>query len=229
MEIILALLSRVVDNAWTVGKKTWDDIIFALQGKKIAVLGQRAVGKSSLLKCAFEEKDLEDLEKYIQTLISKEVVRKHLKFDELDIRLKTTKDVSGSEEALLEWKTLFSESDIILYLVRTDKLFNNDNEHIERVTRDMEYLGEWMKDSQSKKQVFIVGNHWYDDDDLKFMKLIYKSESGSYRDEFNDLDIVKHMKRLAGGADKVKVALGCLKNYNLGIKLINEIFKQVEK
>lgn len=201
----------------------WENIKYALKGKKITVLGARAVGKTTLLK--YMEKGIL-IERYKQTLDKQEVERTRIKLGDLDIRLKKTDDVSGDKAAYGVWKKLFEEADLIFYVVRTDMLLKQDSSTEKRAEDDLRQIQGWIKECNSKKQFFIVGNHWDTDPDFKNLT---SSQMGNYVDRFRSLPVVKKMTQLAGGAATVKVALGSLATEKDSDTLITTIFRQVDK
>lgn len=201
----------------------WENITYALKGKKIAVLGARAVGKTTLLK--YMEKGIL-IERYKQTLDRQEVERTRIKLGDLDIRLKKTDDVSGDKAAYGVWKKLFEEADMIFYVVRTDMLLKHDSSTEKRAEDDLRQIQGWVKECSTKKQFFIVGNHWDTDPDFKNLT---SSQLGDYVDHFRALPVVKRMTQLAGGAATVKIALGSLATERDSDTLITTIFRQVEK
>ncbi len=220
--LLLIIVFSVGVGGTTVACK-WDDINYALKGKKIAVLGARAVGKTTLLK--YLEKGIL-IERYKQTLDKEEVERTRIKLGDLDIRLRKTDDVSGDQSAYGGWKKLFDESDLILYIVRTDDLLKRDPATEKRCEDDFKQIQGWIKESKRRKQFFIVGNHWSDDPEFKSLG---PDQMGNYVDRFMALPVVKTMTQRAGGAATVKVALGSLATERDADFLITRIFKQVEK
>lgn len=219
--IIIAFSVGVVGGG-TVACK-WDDINYALKGKKIAVLGARAVGKTTLLK--YLAKGIL-IERYVQTLDKKDVERTRVKLGDLDIHLKQTHDVPGTPDAYGVWKNLFDASDLIFYIVRTDKLLKRDPATEKRCEDDLKQIRGWIQESQIRKQFFIVGNHWSSDPEFKSLGA---DQMGNYSDRFKALPVVKKMILLAGGAATVKVALGSLATERDADFLITRIFEQVEK
>jgi GTPase SAR1 family protein len=203
----------------------WETIVYSLKGKKIAVLGARRVGKTTLLK--YMEKGIL-IERYKQTRNKDEIERTRIKLGDLDILIKKTDDVSGDEGTYGVWGKLFKEADLVLYIVRTDRLLAQDSATEKRSQNDLEQIKIWIKElgATERKQFFIVGNHW--DSDARFKNLT-PDTIGDYQHEFTSLPIVKKITQLAGGAAKVKVALGSLANEQDADNLIKEIFRQVEK
>ena len=121
---------------------------------------------------------------------------------------------------------LFKESDLILYIVRTDLLLNHDSFTEKRAEDDLQQIKEWIKGSNSKKQFFIVGNHWNTD---PIYKNLTPDQKGDYQDKFTSLPVVKRMTLLAGGSSTVKVVLGSLASEADADTLISTIFRQVNK
>ena len=201
----------------------WENVMYALKGKKIAVLGARAVGKTTLLK--YMEKRIL-IERYKQTLDKQEIERTRIELGGLDIILKKTDDVSGDKAAYGAWKKLFEEADLVLYIIRTDMLLKHDLTTEKRVENDLKQVQGWIKECDLKKQFFIVGNHWDSDPDFKNLT---PDQMGNYVDIFRSLPVVKKMTQLAGGAATVKVALGSLATERDSDALITNIFRQVEK
>lgn len=218
--IIPIIISLAVGISGTTVVFKWDDIANYLQGKQIAVLGARGVGKTTLLK--YIEKDM--IGKHGQTIAKQEIESKHLKLGNIDIRLKKTEDVPGDTVAYGVWKKLFDESDLIFYVVRTDMLLKNDIATEKRSEDDLKQIQGWIKESKSKKKLFIIGNHW--DSDPTFKNLTDEIK-GNYIDRFCSLPIVKQMTQLAGGTASVKFALGSLANKKYADELILNIFQQV--
>jgi energy-coupling factor transporter ATP-binding protein EcfA2 len=201
----------------------WDDIANALQGKNIAVLGARGVGKTTLLK--YMEKGIL-IEKYIQTVDRAEIERTRIKIGDLDIRLNKTDDISGDAATYSKWKNLFDKSDLVFYIVRTDMLLKKDSLTEKRSEDDLKQIQGWIKESKTKKQFFIIGNHWSSD---PIFKNLTDDQIGNYVDQFRALPVVKKMTLLAGGVSTVKVALGSLATQKDADNLILTIFRQVDK
>jgi hypothetical protein len=206
-----------------IATSNWETIIYALKGKTIVVLGARSVGKTTLLK--YMEKGIPGGE-YKQTLGKQEIKRTHITLNTLNIRLKKTNDVSGDKAAYGVWKKLFKEADLVLYVIRTDRLLEHDSDMERRAEDDLKQIHDWIKEYNSRKQFFIVGNHWSSD---SVFKNLTPDKIGDYEDRFRKLPVVKKMTQLAGGNTVVKFALGSLATEKDSDNLIEAIFRQVEK
>lgn len=209
----------------TVAPKCWEAIVISLKGKKIAVLGERRVGKTTLLKYMTEGILIDE---YTATLASKETKKRLFKLDDLDIKVRKTRDVSGAgnQNVYNAWKNLFKDSDLVFYLVRADKLIERDADTQERVIADMTSIEQWIKNKDIYKQqrIFIIGNHW--EPHPVFSKL-GDCDQGKFLDDFVELPSVKHMMSLASDAHVVKVVIGSLANKKSADKLITQIFHEV--
>jgi len=222
--IIIAALGVGAGGATVV--YNWDDIYSALRKKKIAVLGERGVGKTTILK--YMEKRIL-IEHYKQTLIKEEIKKTKIKLGDLNISVEKTHDVPGSQDAYGAWKALFDTSDVIFYIVRTNELLNFNPTTEKRCGEDLGQIQGWLKDSKAEKQFFIVGNHWNSDPEFKNLT---DETMGNYVDRFRALPVVKTMTRRASESGKVKtvkVALGSLATERDADYLITMIFKQVEQ
>ena len=225
--IIISLAVGAASGAGIVYK--WDDIADALQGKKIAVLGARGVGKTTLLKY-METGEIEKRHK--QTLDKEEVKLKssilnnRLNLNNLDIRIKSTYDVSGDTSAYHVWKKLVDESDLIFYVVKTNILLEDGKDSVteKRYKDDMYHIGKWIKESKSKKQLFIVGNHFESDPNFKKFVNLKQDQIGDFNDAFIRLPTVEKMIQFAGGLTKVKIVLGSLADEKYAKQLIIAIF-----
>jgi GTPase SAR1 family protein len=107
----------------------WDEIVCRLRGKKVAILGGQAVGKTTL--CDFLSKGSIP-EKYEQTSLDRTCGR-YFKLEELNLKiyLKSSWDVGGGDksrpESLLQyWKKIVDQSEIVFYLVNVYVLLNPD-------------------------------------------------------------------------------------------------------
>ena len=197
----------------------WEDILFQMKGKRIAVLGARQVGKTTLLSFISKKVLVKD---YKATLKPEDIERKMLTEYGIDIRLKSTQDVAGSDTADLRvvWKNLCEKSDTIIYILRTDLLLNFHQATENRVKTDLQHITEWVKNNN--KKLIIVGNHW--NTDSQYGILNQSDKLGEYYDKVKKLPVMQDIETLAGGAGKVKLALGSLDNEERIQKLLQAIF-----
>jgi hypothetical protein len=92
----------------------WDDIVAALRGKRLAVLGARGVGKTHLIE--FLTKGLIPTE-YTQTVAPTKTASRRFELKDLDLKIKETIDVPGDKSAYAVWKKLHDEAHVVFYLL----------------------------------------------------------------------------------------------------------------
>jgi len=217
--IIVAVISFLCGTAAVVLK--WDDIIVALKGKKLAVLGAREVGKTHLIN--FLSTGSIPTE-YRQTAGAVETPKRRFQLKELDLKLKETLDVAGDKGAYAEWKKLFDEADVVFYLLMADRLFVGDAKVEVRVRDDLKHIGEWLEARSPRPRFFIIGTHCDLDDEFLALSA---DRIGSYRDKFQELPVVKELVARGGGHSQTKVILGSMKTIQDTEKLVYGLFLQV--
>lgn len=199
----------------------WDDIQIALKGKRLAILGARGVGKTHLL--GFLTTGSIPAE-YKQTLGPDKASKRRFQLEELNIKVKETRDVPGDKAAYGVWKERYDEADVVFYLLRADRLFAGDD-HVEaRVLNDLRHIGEWLEERKPRPPFFIIGTHC--DLDPEFAGLT-PDNIGDYNDKFRCLPIVSELVTLGGGTRQAKVVLGSMKTIQDTEALVYQIFMQV--
>lgn len=98
----------------------WEAMIISINGKKIACLGPRRVGKTTLLRYMSTGEFIDS--PYKQTILTEKVSNNLLRIGDKSLKLKKTRDVSGAPDDVNEWKKVYDESDLILYLVKGDSV-----------------------------------------------------------------------------------------------------------
>lgn len=81
----------------------WDDIVIALKGKRLAVLGTRGVGKTHLVKFLATGSIPAD---YKQTVAPEKTSSRRFKLGDLDLKVKDSLDVSGDNVVVNSSQTL---------------------------------------------------------------------------------------------------------------------------
>ena len=141
--IIIAVVVVAVGAGVTVAALNWDKIIIALKGKKLAVLGENRVGKTSLIKFLTtgsipRESDPTDY--------ARRVTGHRFQLRELDVVIQNLKDVPGDKSRYASWKSAFNDADIVLYLLRVDQLMAGNKRTEVRVRKDMGQIKRWLGD-----------------------------------------------------------------------------------
>ncbi len=200
----------------------WDDLLIAFKGKKLAILGARGVGKTHLGKFLSSGSLPET---YKQTVAPEKTASHRFQLKDLDLKIKSSLDLSGSKEAYAEWKELSDQSDVIFYLLRADRLIEGDEAVEERVRDDIYQIGRWLEARSPRPLFFIIGTHC--DLDREFVTLS-EDRMGNYTDKFRQLSIICELVARGGGAQLVKVVLGSMKTMHDTEALVYQIFMQVK-
>jgi energy-coupling factor transporter ATP-binding protein EcfA2 len=199
----------------------WDDIVIALRGKRLAVLGARGVGKTHLVK--FLTTGAIPAE-YKQTVAPEKASSRRFSLRDLDLKVKETLDLSGDKAAYAEWKELHDEADVVFYLLRADRLIAGDPEVEGRVRDDLRHISGWLVTRSPRPRFFIIGTHC--DFDAEFQSTS-ADKIGDYVDKFRRLPIVSELVARAGGAQQAKVVLGSMKTVQDTEALVYQVFMQV--
>lgn len=200
----------------------WDWIVVALKGRKIVVLGERGVGKTRLIRFITSG---ELTEGYQQTIGTEATASNRLSLSNLELNIKKSVDVPGATGAYAEWKAAFDGADIVLYLVRADRLVGGDAKVEARTRADMKHIKQWLEArGKSRPHFVIVGTHC--DLDKKFAT-ISDDKAGDYVDGFRKLPIMSELMALGGGTYLTKLALGSLSTHDGAERLVQQTFSQI--
>ncbi len=199
-----------------------EDIIEALEGKKLAVFGERGVGKTVLINFLTKGKLSEE---YTQTLDPEKTEANDFELEDLRLRIKESIDMPGDPDFYADWKKLSQDVDVVLYLLRADKLLVGDKRTEERVKRDIGQIGKWLKESPKEFPLFVIGTHC----DLTTPDLTRLPEDkiGDYGDKLRGMPIFREIALRSGGRSKVRFVFGSLKSKNTTECLVYQIIDQV--
>lgn len=219
--IVIAVVAALA-AAGTAVALNWDKIVIALQGNRLAVLGARGVGKTHLIKFLTTGSIPAE---YKQTIRPEKASSRRFQLRDLNLKVKDTRDLSGSDDAYAEWKNLHNEADIVLYLLRVDKVMSGDTQTEARVRKDMKHIGAWLKERTQRPHFFIIGTHC-DLTDPDLTKLP-EDKVGEYVDRVRRLPIIKEAVLRGGGAQNTKVVLGSMKSLPETEALVYRLFMEV--
>lgn len=220
--IVLIAIAVVSLLAGTTIAVKWDDIVIKLKGKRIAIFGARGVGKTHLMNYLSTGSIPAE---YKQTLAPEKISSRRFQLDTLDLKVKDSLDISGDKAAYGEWKKLHDQADVVLYLLRADRLMIGDADVEARVKNDLQHIGSWLKSRNPPPRFFIIGTHC--DFDPQFVISTSTDKIGDYVDKFRQLPIVMELVARAGGTQQAKVVLGSMESAQGTEALIYEIFRQV--
>ena len=223
--IIAVVVAAGVGVGGFVAFLNWDKIFIALKGKKLAVLGEKRAGKTSLIKFLTTGSILR---KYKPTDFAREVTSGHrFQLRELDLAIKNLKDVPGGQDKYRSWQSVFNDADIVLYLLRVDKLMAGDKSTEVRVRDDMGQIKRWRQNNFKRFPLFIIGTHCdLTDPDITTLQT---DQIGDYQDKVRQLPIFRTIERLGGGRGKVTLICGSLKLEATTELLVYCLFKQIEE
>ena len=198
----------------------WDELIVALKGKRLAILGARGVGKTHIVK--FLSTGSIPAE-YKQTVAPEKASSRRFQLKDLDLKVRDSLDVSGDKAAYGEWKELHDQADVVFYLLRADRLVACDRDVESRVRDDMKHIGIWLESRNPRPRFFIIGTHC--DLDSEF-RTTSADNIGDYVDKFQRLRIVQEFVARTGGTQQSKVVLGSMKTLQDTEALVYQIFMQ---
>ena len=202
----------------------WDDVASWWKGKKLAIFGDRKVGKTTLITFLTTGSIPES---YEQTTGPEKIKGRRHQLRDLDLELKDTWDLpGGAADSYAEWKGLFDEADVVLYLLRIDKVMEGDAETKKRITEDMEQIAGWRKERRTSR-IIIVGT--YGDCANPDLTTLPKNKRGDYEDAIRRQSLIQECVTRAGGSNKVKVVLGSLKSPREIEALVFGIFQEKGK
>ena len=98
------------------------------KGKRFTILGERASGKTTLHH--FLTKGEIYFGEYKQTTREK-TPKNTLRLEELELIVEESVDIGGASIMRDQWESLIMESDVVCYLIRGDKVYENDKSYIE--------------------------------------------------------------------------------------------------
>ena len=193
----------------------WDNLVVAWRGKRIAILGERVVGKTPLFK--FLSEGWLPLD-YKATGAADKTSKNRFKLRDLDLKLKQSEDIGGGEDFVSEWQAIAENSEMILYLVRADRLLQRHEATEKRVERDVEHIKNWV----GKRRVAIVGTHA--DLDARFTD---PKQHAALEDAFRGLGVVKRLRAALGGragGGNVTIVVGSLAHDSYTRDLVYMLF-----
>ncbi|MCS6766931.1 MAG: GTPase domain-containing protein [Candidatus Protistobacter heckmanni] len=199
----------------------WRQIAVRWQGKKIAILGQRGVGKTHL--CAFLGTGSIP-ETIPQTISPAKVPARRFQLKELHLNLKRTLDLPGSKDSYKEWEKLVNHDDLVFYLFRVDRVITNHQESESRFIEDLQNIGAWLDHrGKAPPRLFLVGTHC----DLDPNYSLIGELTNNYKDAFCKLPLINMLITKTGLVGTDNIVIGSLAGLDGTERLVYEIFRHV--
>ena len=202
----------------------------SLKGRTLAVLGERAVGKTCLLDFLTTGSIPKQ---YKPDLYAREVPGRRFQLRDLELNIPPLKQLSGAETPTEydQWKQVVIEADIVLYLLRVDQLMASHKPTENRVQKDIGQIKRWLdelekEDKRKKYPLFIIGTYC-DRTDPDFTTLP-KAQTGSYEAKVQNMPIFQRIGLLGGGGSKVRFVFGSLKTLDTTEDVVYQLFHQIK-
>lgn len=127
----------------------WNKIMTFFSGKKLAILGAKATGKTTFYNF------LTNGELTGGTGIEK-TKSNTFKMKGINFRIKSGKDITGSEDFVNVWTDIIKESDYTFYMIDSERVFKNDLAYLNLIEKQLSLIGEFYENSNRKDVVNIV-------------------------------------------------------------------------
>lgn len=205
----------------TVGLVALGAILEYWEGKRIAILGPRGVGKTALAKFLEDETITEQYNPNARAETRK---CRTLALKDLKIEIEESYDVHGTDEAYDVWKKLTQKADVVFYLFRTDKLIKGDADTEKRLLKDMKHIIDWLSERDPRPDLFLIGTHC---DRVREYHRKKPEAKVAYLESFMKRPDIRNLVRRADGAKHVTVLLGITNTQEEIESLVYNIFKKV--
>lgn len=222
--MIPIIIAIVVAAGIAVAALNWDEITKALKGKKLAVLGEQRVGKTYLIDFLTTGSIPK---KYEADSYAREVPGRRFELRDLKLNIPPLKHLSGSVDDYAQWKEVTNEADIVLYLLRVDRLMTGHEPTENRVRKDMGQIRRWLQTESKDFPLFIIGTHC-DLTDPDFTTLP-SDQRQNYRSKVREMPIFREVVRLGGGGRRVRFVLGSLKSMITTEQLVYDLFGEIRE
>ena len=124
-----------------------------IKGKRFTILGTRASGKTSLHKFLSEG----ELPKEYIASGEEKIKDNYFKLKHLNLRIKSSIDIGGNVVYEQRWKSLIEDGDYICYLIRIDKLHNeNDTEYRNKILRHINLILKHMNTENKQGPLYLI-------------------------------------------------------------------------
>lgn len=227
--ILIVVAAAALTGGVVAVSLNWDCIRKEWRGKRVAVLGEYQVGKTSLIHF-FTKGSIPS--NYKATLSPKlHQQSKRLKLEELELKLDDVWDIPALKEARIsDWRPNYENADIVFYLLKANEIIARNAKIEKRVKNDLETIRDWQEGLKSKgvnpPPLFIIGTHCDKDPDFANLSEVNK---GDYYEKFRNLPVLQELTALGGSQmHPVRVILGSLLSEDLAEKLVITILMEMQ-
>jgi GTPase SAR1 family protein len=199
----------------------WDKVKKGLRGKKIAVLGPRASGKTTFIRFLLKG---ELSEEYFATGKPESFRGNTVKLEDLELKIEDTEDLPGGSDSHADWENLYKISDIVLYLLDAEKIHGGDPLYEKNVQGDMRHISEWFEERKSTPpQFFLVATHC---DKIPDYVSLPDNRKVEFTDVFWKRPVMQRLLNLGKGTRNVKRVAGSLTGKDDSKRLAVDILRQ---
>lgn len=180
-----------------------------LKGGSFCILGEKGVGKTVLhefLSCGEITTKAPKM-----TITTKKTKKNILKLEDCEFEIKESKDINGSEDYRDLWEGLIKKSDYICYLVRGDKIYNNDNVYSKKVLEHVNHIFDFKPE---QKGLYILVSH------------LDKIE-GYFNDAATINEKINHELKTSIYKQGTKVIYGSLKDNSETKKIVTQLINHI--
>lgn len=183
-----------------------------LNGKHIAILGGRGVGKTTLLhflrtgkiQSSFEQTSIDDYKSF------------SFKVGNSELHVKDGHDIGGGHFQHSAWRKQIEESDIVFYLINVDKLLNKDTAYINDTKGDLNAIKDAIAEKKGKTAVFLIINHADKQSD-------YSNNRQKFEEKVSKNNLIETAQIELGGSNHCMVKIGSLKDEESANQLLKSI------
>lgn len=147
LPVVPALASLAI---FLLGRHIW---VKHLKRQSFCILGERASGKTVLHHFLSHGEIF--VGKYEQSIKNK-TKKNTLRLKDCKFRVAESEDIGGSETFRNQWKELIQNSDHVCYIVRGDKIYNDDGSYSSKI---LDHINQILDFKQSEKKLYIIVSH----------------------------------------------------------------------
>ena len=217
---ILAVIGAIL--GYQLVKLGWEALRQKLRGKRIAVLGEHAVGKTKLIEFLTTGTFSPE---YIETAEPTKEAGRKFQLRDLELKIDDIIDFSGGEEWYPLWEQQFKKADIVFYLFKANEYFSGNKQTQNRVHQDLGQIDIWFRENKNHNPIyFLVGTHC----DL-IPGYSENASKSNARARFNE-ELLKYpiAKELKLHVDATRIKLGSTLNPENAEELVYRLFHQIE-